>query len=271
VVSATTLRAQAQADQPVRLVGRVLDDAQRLVEGVQVIVNRRDVRAMTDANGIFRLDVLPSDSTVSFRRIGYRPMLLTIHPLPPLTDTLLVRLLSSPVDLPEVIVSGQPTKPLRYAGTMKYDDVFLRQRVGLGTLITREAIDRRFGVATYEVLQGIPGVRIWNGPPKRIRFARCQDPRAVSVFIDGIRQMPASSDAPATVSDRGGTGVIPTSGVPQKRSFNPADEEPPVEMLSRVNPSDIEMIEVYRGASEIPGVFHWDGCAVIAVWTRWNK
>jgi hypothetical protein len=51
---------------------------------------------------------------------------------------------------------------------------------------------------------------------------------------------------------------------------NPFDEEPAVEMLSRINPSDIEMIEVYRGASEIPGVFHWNGCAVIAVWTRWN-
>ncbi|MBI2404052.1 MAG: carboxypeptidase-like regulatory domain-containing protein [Gemmatimonadetes bacterium] len=267
----TNLWAQAQPHQQVRLVGRVFDETQRLVEGVQVIVNRREVRAITDADGIFRLDVSPSDSTVGFRRIGYRPMLLTIRPLPTPRDTILVQLITSPVDLPEVIVSGQPTKPLRYAGTMKYDDVFLRQRVGLGTLITREAIDRRFGVATHEVLQGIPGIWIWNGPPKRIRFARCGDPRGVSVFIDGVRQVPAFSEtAPATVSGRGGSGVIDPRQV-APRSFNPADEEPLVEMLSRVNPSDVEMIEVYRGPSEIPGVYHWDGCAVIAVWTRWNK
>lgn len=77
---------------------------------------------------------------------------------------------------------------------------------------------------------------------------------------------------PATVSGCGGSGVIPRPGqAAAPRSFNPADEEPPVEMLSRVNPSDIEMIEVYRGASEIPRVFHWDGCAVIAIWTRRNK
>jgi len=65
------------------------------------------------------------------------------------------------------------------------------------------------------------------------------------VFIDGVLQME---------SER-------TSGL---------GEEPTVEMLSRINPADIEMIEVYRGASEIPGVFHWNGCAVIAIWTRWN-
>lgn len=49
------------------------------------------------------------------------------------------------------------------------------------------------------------------------------------------------------------------------------DEEPEIEMLSRVNPSDIEMIEVFRGAGQIPGVFHWNGCAVVAIWTRWNR
>jgi len=100
-----------------------------------------------------------------------------------------------------------------------------------------------------ELLQTIPGVRIWNGPPKRIRFARCQESGGsggVSVFIDGVLQME---------SER-------TSGL---------GEEPTVEMLSRINPADIEMIEVYRGASEIPAAFHWNGCAVIAIWTKWNN
>jgi predicted CoA-binding protein len=48
-------------------------------------------------------------------------------------------------------------------------------------------------------------------------------------------------------------------------------EEPVIETLSRINPSDIEMIEVFRGPSEIPGIYHWNGCAVIAIWTRWNE
>jgi hypothetical protein len=46
------------------------------------------------------------------------------------------------------------------------------------------------------------------------------------------------------------------------------DMEPEVETLERINPAAIEMIEVFRGASEIPPEFHWNGCAVIAIWTR---
>jgi len=256
---------QEQAPQQVRLVGRVFDETRRPVERVEVIINRRDVRAVTDAAGRFTLVVSSADSTVGFRRIGYHPMLLTLQPLPAPRDTILVELLRSPVELPEVIASASPTKPLRYAGTTKYDEVFLRQKVGLGTLIPRSAIEGRLGASTYELLQGIPGVRTWNGPPKRIRFARCQDPAGVTVFIDGVRQVPAAtSSSPADAAAAAVLGRPPYRGL----SF---DEEPVVEMLSRVNPSDIEMIEVFRGPSEIPGVFHWNGCAAIAVWTRWNK
>jgi hypothetical protein len=42
-------------------------------------------------------------------------------------------------------------------------------------------------------------------------------------------------------------------------------------LLEQIAPAGIEMIEVYRGVSQIPGVFHWDGCAVIAIWTRYNR
>lgn len=244
------LSAQIQPPQTALLVGRVQDEFRRAIEGVEVIVNRREVRATTDQNGLFTVRVTPTDSTVAFRRIGYRPMLLALRPLPPSRDTILVELRASQVQLPELIVSAPPTKPVRYAGTTKYDEVFLRRRVGLGTLITREAIDLRFGSSTAELLQGIAGVNVWNGPPKRIRFARCPEPGGIAVFIDGWRQL------------------LPGASPPGHPSAE--DEAPEIEVLSRIHPADIEMIEVYRGASQIPGVFHWDGCAVVAIWTRWN-
>lgn len=241
-----TICAQSRPRTTTRLVGRVIDQTRHLIPGVDVLVNGADVRSTTSASGVFQLQILPSDSTVGFRRIGYHPLVVRIDPLPPVDDTLLVQLESVPIQLSEITVVGRATKPLRYAGTTKYDEVFLRHKLGLGTLVTREEIDSRLGVHTYELLQTVPGVRIWNGPPKRIRFARCQEPGGISVFIDGVLQLE---------SDR-------TFGL---------DEEPAVEMLSRINPADIEMIEVYRGASEIPAVFHWNGCAVIAIWTRWNN
>jgi carboxypeptidase-like protein len=254
--------AQAQPRQGGRFVGRVIDESRRPIEGVQVIVNRRDVRALTDSAGIFHLDASPSDSTVGFRRIGYQPILLTLRPLPPSVDTILVKLATHATDLPEVIVSAAPSKPLRYAGTTKYDEVFLRQRVGLGTLISRDAINGRFGVPTYELVRGVAGLRIWNGPPKRLRFARCSEPGGVAIFIDGTRQIPSSQ----ALASRGGTAGLMFQA-PQPR----LEDEPEIEILSRISPQDIEMIEVFRGVSEIPGVFHWNGCAVIAIWTRWNS
>jgi hypothetical protein len=257
------VRAQNLPRQQAFLVGRIIDETRRSVEGAEIIVNRQELRAISDTDGIFKFAMLPGDSTLAFRRIGYHPLVVTLRPLPALDDTILVRLARSPVYLPEVIVSAAPTKPLRYAGTTKYDDVFLRRRIGLGKLITREEIDARVVTATYELLEGTSGIRIWYGPPRRIRFMRCQQPGGVTVFIDGVRQIPAASSGEREV--RGFAGIRQTAPGAS------VEDEPEIELLSRINPSDVEMIEVYRGASEIPAVFHWNGCAVIAIWTRWNK
>ncbi len=255
--------APAQGPAPdIVLVGRTHDQWRRPVPMVEVILNRRAVVATTDAEGRFTLRISPGDSTLGFRRIGYRPMLLSLHPLPPPRDTVLVELIASEVALPEIIVSAPPSKPLRYAGTTKYDEVFLRRRLGLGTLLTRETLDRRFGATTAEMLQEVPGVRVWNGPPRQLRFPRCPEPGGVAVFVDGVRQVPAQTIRPegSAVSSR------------RRAAARPAlNESPEIEILDRVHPSDIEMIEVYRGAGQIPGAFHWDGCAVVAIWLRWNR
>jgi hypothetical protein len=244
------------------ITGRVVDETRQALERVEVIVNRQEVRGTTGATGIFTLQISPKDSTIAFRRIGYRPIVYVIRPLPAPGDTLLVELEASAVVLPEVIVSATATKPLRYAFTQKYDDVFRRQRMGLGTLLTRDAIDARLGASTEQLLDGIPGVGVWNGPPKRIRFARCQDPGGIAVFFDGVLQ---NQNRPVgQEQDNSGLLFKP----PPKRQATPMDMEPEVEILSRINPADIEMIEVFRGPSEIPAVYHWNGCAVIAVWTR---
>ncbi len=247
-----------QSPQESQVVGRVYDQLRRPIAGVEVLIDRREVRATTNGSGVFTISVTARDSTVAFRRIGYRPMLVALHPMPPTNDTILVELVESPAQLPEIITSAPPSKPLRYAGTTKYDDVFLRQRVGFGTLISREMVDNRLGGSTADLLQGIPGVRVSNGPPKRLHFARCQDPGGIAVFIDGVLLVPRSQ----------GPGTTQTFGAVSRPS---QEETPEVEMLSRVHPRDVEMIEVYRGVGEIPGAYHWNGCAVVAVWTRWNR
>src|SRR5712671_6358740 len=244
-----------------QITGRVVDETRHALERVEVIVNRREVRVITGATGIFTLQVSPQDSTIAFRRIGYRPIVYAIRPLPAPADTLLVELEPSAVVLPEVIISATATKPLRYAFTQKYDDVFRRQRMGLGTVLTRDAINARLGASTEQLLDAIPGVRVWNGPPKRIRFTRCQDPGGIAVYFDGVLQ---NQNRPVG-QEQDNSGLLYK---PPSKQTAPMDMEPEVEVLTRINPADIEMIEVFRGPSEIPGVYHWNGCAVIAVWTR---
>ena len=122
-------------------------------------------------------------------------------------------------------------------------------------------IDRRPGARTYQLLEGVAGVFVYDAPIKRIRLARCREPGGVTIWIDGHRQ-PMSSAGHLRES----TGLLPSQGPTVGTG-----EEPEVEVLSRINPSDIEMIEVFLGPSEIPGVFHENGCAVIAIWTKWNK
>lgn len=232
----------AQNTGPATVVGRVYDHGGRLLAGVEVLVNGRELRATTDTAGLFTLTVTPADSTVGFRRIGYRPIQLNLRPLPPPEDTVPVELVPSPVELPEIQVFAPAAKPLRYAGTTKYDEVFLRKKLGLGTFLMRDDLDRRFVMSTPELLQGLPGIHVsTSGPRSEVRIVRCPNPADVSVFVNGTR-------------------LIPT------KFGNPL-----IEMLERINPADLEMIEIYRGPSQIPGVYHWDGCAAIALWTKWNK
>jgi outer membrane receptor protein involved in Fe transport len=260
IASHATGHIPASLFQQARVVGRVIDATRHPIDGVEVIVNQHQVRSVTANRGLFTVDISRADSTIAFRRIGYRPVVFSIRPLPVSGDTILVELESSPVQLEAVTVSAEPTKPLRYASTRKYDDVFHRQKIGLGRLVPREVIDARLGSTTDQLLDGIAGVHVWNGPPKRIRFVRCQDPGGIAIFIDGVRQISSQS---SSGGDNSGLLYKP----PTARGM-PADMEPEVEVLQRVNPGDIEMIEVFPGPSEIPAEFHWNGCAVIAIWTR---
>ncbi len=40
------------------------------------------------------------------------------------------------------------------------------------------------------------------------------------------------------------------------------------EMLDRIGPFQIELIDVYRGVSDLPAEFHDDNCAAIVIWTK---
>src|SRR5205809_1090628 len=70
IASPHGVHAQTPRHTDVRLVGRLIDQTRHLIPGVEVLVNGAVVRSMTNASGVFQLQIVPSDSTVGFRRIG---------------------------------------------------------------------------------------------------------------------------------------------------------------------------------------------------------
>ncbi|HEU5217728.1 MAG TPA: Plug domain-containing protein, partial [Gemmatimonadales bacterium] len=152
--------------------------------------------------------------------------------------------------LPEVVVTARYAKPAEYAGTTKYDDFFRRRKLGLGTYILRQDIERSNAFHTIEILRMVPGVKTdINGNPAlgKVSFSGCgyrDTDFDATVWIDGQRVVPDRLDPD-----------------PGRRVG---------EMINRIGPSNIEMMEVYRGLAQIPGEFHWNGCAAIVIWTRYN-
>ncbi len=150
--------------------------------------------------------------------------------------------------LPDIEVAARYAKPAQYSGTTKYDDFFRRQKLSLGTFISREQIERMNAFHTIEILRGIPG----DPATADIRIPRCESPDhrlgKVTVWIDGQMLIESQGGGPY------GSGSLHLA-----------------EMLERIAPTGSEMVEVFRGVSQIPGEFHWDGCAAIAIWTRYNR
>ena len=169
--------------------------------------------------------------------------------------------------LPEVVVRGQPSiwKPSEYADTHKYDDFFRRMKFGAGTFLDRETIHRRNATTLLELLQGTPGIRVRYNPPgspapTTVRMARCEgNPPNLAFYIDGNR-IPMSAGVPKTAGSVTFGGGSPESNYKAAQAFE--------ETLNSIHPRDIEMMEIYRGVSELPSDLGRDVCAAIVVWTH---
>jgi hypothetical protein len=177
---------------------------------------------------------------VRVRRIGFNAQYLSASLQAGETKTVEIVLDPGTVELPELSVTARSVKPIEYAWTTRYDDFFRRRQTGFGVYLTREDIDKRKPFRTPNLLVGIAGIRLrfyHSGPGGTdVEFSRC--PR-VSVWIDGQKQRFVA-----------GTGL----GLG--------------ELLERVLPSQIALMEVYRGPAEMPAEFLDDSCAAVGIWTR---
>lgn len=214
--------------------------------GALVEIVGAGVSSAANRTGIYRLVGLrPGPHVLRVRLLGFRSATLEVdlQDSQPLHRDIPLERMS--VTLPEVRIEGQ----LRRVPP-RFEDVYRRMSTAHGTFFTREDIELLNPPDVQGLLMRVPTMRV---NVQGIQFAKCdaggafalvrgggRENTGVQIYIDGYR-----------VTGRGVHG-----GADQR------------EVLSRVNPSQIQAIEVYSGTSRIPGEFLEDACAVIAIWTR---
>ncbi|HEV8150319.1 MAG TPA: carboxypeptidase regulatory-like domain-containing protein [Gemmatimonadales bacterium] len=214
------------------------------VPGAEITVLGDSVAALTDSLGQFVLRGFPlGEHVIRVRRIGFRAQYLGINLRAGAQKEVTIALTPGVYELPELAVTARLAKPIEYAWTTKYDEFFRRKLVGLGRYISREELDKKGASHTSEILLGVPGVRVFFGAPgispDVIRFSRCMLPGdRISVWVDGW-----------------------------ELQTNPHDPESVGQLLERIHPLSIEMIEVYSGPARMQAEFG-NSCGTIAIWTR---
>lgn len=230
--------AQAVPDKTGIFRGKITDSLGIPIPGAEISILKTELKATANDDGLFRIEnVPPGLYAVLVRAIGWKPYLFLTRMDPDQEQVGRIGLEPAPQRLPDVEVSGKKFfKPPEYEMTHRYDDFFHRKLVRAGTFRIRG--DQYFGRATHtgDLLMMIPGVHVYFGENgTTVEFARCSGPNAkVAVWIDGARMMTEDHN----------------------------------QALEYIRPSNIEMIEVYRSAGQIPGEFLADSCAAIVIWTR---
>ena len=198
--------------------GRGLPDAQVSVEGTRI-------GALSGANGEFTLTgVSPGERTITVRRLGYQPTNRTVTVAAEGAATGDIPLSASALNLSEVVVTGTaaPTE---------------RRKIGTSVAsVDSTLIARATAVTLDQAMQGkVPGAQITqnSGGPGG---------GGISVRLRGTNSFISGSD-PLYIVD----GVIVDNGSAQLADLGIRSN--PQNRLADLNPSDIERVEIIRGAA----------------------
>jgi TonB-linked SusC/RagA family outer membrane protein len=233
----------ASAQEPVaRLVGHVTDATDKIpIPAAQVSVTGTTIGALTNDSGVFALR-LPSDAkSLTIRRIGYRQATVTV-------------------------TAGQT----EIAIALEKDVLKLEQQVitGVATTVSSRNSANDVAVVTSAQINEVPAPTVENAIQGKVAGAIIQSNNGgapgggLQVQIRGITSINANAE-PLYVVDgiivnnetiNNGINAINNSGGGQNSTGQqvanaPSFEDSGVNRIADINPSDIESIEVLKGAS----------------------
>lgn len=253
--------------------GRVLEaDTRKPVAGARVTLRSTadsSLAAVTDENGAFVARAArPGRYEVGVARLGYRAQLQGPFELWRGTVVELEVILPViPFTLDPVTVTAEVNSQFLHAVGF-YD----RKRSDFGHFITRDQVESRRAGRPTDLLRVIPGVSIIPDPrsPGRVRVQmRGSHPAqggacAPRVFVDGLIAIRGDSHP------LGRAGTASAGDIEDVFENDPRNPEPSLDDI--VTPEQIQAIEIYRSASQVPAEFGgasvFTRCGVVVIWTR---
>ena len=213
-----------------QLNGSVVGADGKPLEGAQVYLVGTAIGARADSRGIFHLGGLPAGTQTVEVRLISYSPKRYTVDLSPHRESRLAAVMDSHAQ-----VLGEITVQGKPTSSIPgFDD---RAKRGMGTFLNRADIENRQSVLTTDLFRTIPGLTVgFDGSNYVVQSSRslgsgCQ----VAWYLDGS---------------------------PFDNSSNDLDQ--------MIRPDDIEAIEVYKSASEVPVQFqgHDAACGTILVWTK---
>ena len=172
--------ARAQGTGGVR--GTVYDSLGGVVSHVQVAIEGSKANTLTDTNGAFRFPSVPAgDVVLHMRRLGYRPMSLSLRVVAGSEAALHLELAPVPGRLPTVEIRRKAEAfSSRLAGFNE------RKAKQVGHFVTRETLDRMSSARFIDALRTMPGVsmRTLRGGVVTVALRGASCPPVV--FVDGF-------------------------------------------------------------------------------------
>jgi hypothetical protein len=251
--------ATAMQAQVVR--GRIAEKSSRApVAGVGVLLldrtNRPRMAALTDSSGYYRI-VAPAEGAyrLSFSRTGLTTLRINTVNLHSGSDMVLdTALTMSVTTLTPVNVEAKLEVHPPPGNPHKYDEFLRRKSLGFGHFITRDEIDSKPQSDTRALFSNIAGIKFRiDGARWFLTSQRCSGGSIPGMGTGNYRK---------PLKDEKYDPMIFINGLPISRSSNG------MEMLREIPPQEIEAVEVYQGAAEMPPEAKGDACFAIFIWLR---
>ncbi|MDR0419365.1 MAG: TonB-dependent receptor, partial [Prevotellaceae bacterium] len=207
----------AQSD--IVVVGKVVDELNEPLIGVNIVIKNTTIGTVTDENGQFEIKTTDQQSTIVVSYIGFQTKEIALNG----QTNLIINLSENSKELEEVIVVGY--------GTMKKSDL-----TGSVSQVSVESISKSSQSNFQNFLQGrSPGVQVTSSSG---------DPSGgIKVEIRGANSLTANTD-PLYVIDG-----IPYDFAPSDALSNSYAGGQASNPMTNINPNDIASIEILKDAS----------------------